>query len=99
MGDESVIDTSKDRYGPVSFLVTLVHILVVDFLMWIFIPYSIVLVLPVVLGYMAISAVIARGRGKVGQTGRGMLIGSLSGPLSLIIFIPVWAIAQAIGPI
>jgi hypothetical protein len=97
--DNSAIDTSKDRYGPVSFMVALLHILIVDLVMWIFIPNSMVLVLPGVLIYIAISALIAKGPGKIGQIGRGMFIGSLSGPLSLLIFIPVWIIAKAIGPI
>lgn len=66
-----------------------------------FIPYSIVFVLPVVLVYIAISAFVAWAwpSGVVGQLGRGMFIGSLSGPLSLIIFGAAWAIAHAIGPI
>lgn len=90
---------SDDRYGPLSFAVALAHILVVDGATWVLMPWSIVFVLPEALIYMAISAVIARGPGKVGQVGRGMLLGSLSGPLSLIVFISGWAIAHAIGPI
>lgn len=90
---------SKDRYGPLSFVVALVHILVVDGATWLSLPWSIVFVLPEVLVYMAIAAAIARRPGKVGQVGRGMLLGSLSGPVSLIVFIAVWAIAHALGPI
>jgi hypothetical protein len=99
VADSSAMDTSKNRYGPVSFVVALAHILIVVVFMWLLAPYSIVLVLPEVLVYMAFSAVLARGPGKIGQVGRGMLIGSLSGPLSVIIFVPVWIIAEAIGPI
>lgn len=62
-------------------------------------PYSIVFVLPVVLVYMAIAALITQARGPTGQIGRGMLIGSLSGPLSLLTFGAVWAIAHAMGPL
>ncbi|WP_324685430.1 hypothetical protein [Mycobacterium sp. 94-17] len=62
-------------------------------------PYSIVVVLPVVLVYMAISALVLRAPGRWGQVGRGMMIGSLSGPLSFLIFIPAFIVAQAIGPI
>jgi hypothetical protein len=58
-----------------------------------------VFVLPVVPIYMALAALATLASGKVGQIGRGMLGGSLSGPLSLIIFGTVWAIAAAIGPI
>jgi hypothetical protein len=101
MTDESAIDLTKNRYGPVSFLVAVAHILVVDLATWLYIPLFIleVFALPVLLVYMAIAGLIAKRPGKVGQAGRGMLIGSLSGPLTLIIFIPAWIIAQAIGHI
>lgn len=88
-------------YGPVSFLVALAHILVIDFATWLFMPWLILvlLALPVLLVYLGISVVVARAGGKTGQIGRGMLWGSLSAPLSVLIFVPVWLIAQAIGPI
>lgn len=35
----------------------------------------------------------------MGQVGREMMIGSLSGPISLLIFIPTFIVAHAIGPI
>lgn len=99
MTENSTTGTSDSRYGPVTFLVAVLHVFVVEFTTWLFMPYSVVLVLPAVLVYIAISALIARVPGRVGQVGCGMFIGSLSGPLSLIIFVPVWLIAQAIGPI
>ncbi len=80
-------------------MVALLHILIVDLAGWIFIPCSIVLVLPGVLIYIAISALIARGPGKIGQVGRGIFVGSLSGPLSLLVVIPIWIIAKAVGRI
>jgi hypothetical protein len=88
-----------DRYGPVTFVVAQVHIFIVGLLMWLLIPYSVVLVLPAVLVYMAISALIAMNQRKLGQVGRGMLIGSASAPLSAILFGLVLVIAKAIGPI
>ncbi|OBH62909.1 hypothetical protein A5686_01800 [Mycobacterium sp. E2479] len=90
---------SKSRYGPVAFVVAVLHIFIVEFATWLFMPYSIVFVLPVVLIYMAISALVMLAPGTMGQIGRGMLIGSLSGPISLLIFGALWAIAAAIGPI
>ncbi|ASX02956.1 hypothetical protein [Mycobacterium intracellulare] len=101
MTGEPTISASPFRYGPVTFLVATLHVFVVELATWLFIPYSIVFVLPVVLVYLAISAFVAWAwpSGVVGQLGRGMVIGSLSGPLSLIIFGVAWAIAQAIGPI
>ncbi|ORB73532.1 hypothetical protein [Mycobacterium scrofulaceum] len=74
----------------------------VDLVTWLFVlpmwPLVIV-VLPVTLSYIGIGAVIARASGRWGQIGRGMMIGSLSGPLSLLIFIPAFVLANAIGPI
>lgn len=98
----SGVPLPNDRYGPLTFAVAIVHIFVVDLVTWLFVlpmwPYVIV-VLPLTLAYIAISALIARAPGRWGQIGWGMLIGSLSGPLSLLIFIPGFIIAGAIGPI
>ncbi|OBI37809.1 hypothetical protein [Mycobacterium colombiense] len=99
MADEPVSPVSQSRYGPVAFGVAVLHVFIVEFTTWLFMPYSIVFVLPVVLIYMAIAALVMQASGTMGQIGRGMLIGSLSGPLSLLIFGAVWAIAHAIGPI
>ncbi|BCZ21635.1 hypothetical protein MYSE111917_06515 [Mycobacterium senriense] len=99
MADESVLPLSQSRYGPVTFGVAVLHVFIVEFTTWLFMPYSIVFVLPVVLVYMAIAALVMQASGTVGQIGRGMLIGSLSGPLSLLIFGALWAIAHAVGPI
>lgn len=101
MTGDPTIGTPRLGYGPVTFLVATLHVFVVELATWLFIPYSIVFVLPVVLVYIAISAFVAWAwpSGVVGQLGRGMVIGSLSGPLSLIIFGAAWAIAQAIGPV
>lgn len=99
MADESLTPMPNSLYGPVTFVVAALHVFIVEFATWIFMPYSVVFVLPVVLIYMAISALVMLAPGTVGQIGRGMLIGSLSGPLSMLIFGAVWAVAQAIGPI
>ncbi|MCV7396844.1 hypothetical protein H5P32_19990 [Mycobacterium paraseoulense] len=94
-----MVGASNTSYGPLTFLVAVLHIFVVEFATWLFMPYSIVFVLPIVLIYMAIAALAMRAPGMIGQIGRGTLIGSLSGPLSLIIFGAAWAIAHAIGPL
>lgn len=101
MTGEAAISSSQIRYGPLTFWVAMLHIFVVEFATWFLIPYSIVLVLPAVLVYMAISAFVAWAwaPGVVSQICRGMFIGSSSGPLSLLTFISVWGIAKAIGPI
>jgi hypothetical protein len=102
MTDDSTMRVSNYRYGPLTFAVAIVHVFVVDLTTWLFVlpmwPF-VFIVLPITLAYVAISALIARAPGRWGQVGRGMMIGSLSGPLSLLIFIPAFIIAQAIGPI
>lgn len=82
MTGDPTIGTPRLGYGPVTFLVATLHVFVVELATWLFIPYSIVFVLPVVLVYIAISAFVAWAwpSGVVGQLGRGMVIGSLSGP-------------------
>lgn len=101
MTDKATSHISADRYGPRTFSLVLVHIFVVELATWLLMPYSIVFVLPVVLVYMAIAAFLAWAwpPGAVGRLGRAMFIGSLSGPLSLILFGTAFAIAHAIGPL
>lgn len=91
--------SSATSYGAVGFAAALANTLVLDFVTCVFLPwlYLAVLVLPILLVDVLISAVVSRYGGKVGQAGRGMLIGCLSGPLSLIIFIPAIIVVTAIG--
>lgn len=102
MTDEPLAGTSNDRYGLLTFAVAIAHVFVVDLGTWLFVLPMwplVLIVLPVTLVYVGIGGLIARTSGRSGQIGRGMMIGSLSGPLSLLIFIPAFAIAGAIGPI
>lgn len=101
MTGKETMHTSMGLYGPLTFAVAMLHIFVVELATWLFMPYSIVFVLPVVLIYMAVAAFLAWAwpSGVVGRLGRAMFIGSLSGPLSLILFGAAFAIAHAIGPI
>ncbi|MGV0742285.1 hypothetical protein [Mycolicibacterium sp. XJ870] len=67
---------------------------------WIFLPWIVVAIfflVPFFLVVLASSAVVARRPGKVGQAGNGIFIGTLSGPLSLLIFIPAFLVASATG--
>jgi hypothetical protein len=99
MVSASSITSATNRYGAVGFIAALANTLVLDFTTWVFLPwlYLAVLMLPILLVDLMISAVVARYGGKVGQAGRGMLIGCLSGPLSLIIFIPALLLVTAVG--
>lgn len=99
MVSASPITSATDRYGAVSFAAALANTLVLDFVAWVFLPWLMmaVLVVPILLVDVLISVVISRASGKVGQAGRGMLVGCLSAPLSLIIFIPAIVLVTAIG--
>lgn len=99
MSGDAAVKTRPTRYGPLSFTVAVFHLCIVEFATWLLLPYSLVFVLPPVLVYMAIAALIALASGRIGQIGRGMLLGSLSAPLSMIVFGAAWAAAHAIGPI
>jgi hypothetical protein len=101
MAEGLVIDPSMTRYGPVGFAAAMVNILVLEFVTWLFIPYLTLAIfaLPAILVDLAVSAILSKRAGKLGQAGRGMLIGCISAPLSLVIFIPAIIIAHAIGPI
>ncbi|WP_346425763.1 hypothetical protein [Mycobacterium sp. IS-1264] len=102
MTEESVIDTSKSRYGPISFVAAFANVFVVEVVTWLFVlpmPPLALIVFPASLVYTVLCAVVVKAPGKIGQAGRGMLVGSLAGPLSLIIFIPAFIIAHAVGPI
>jgi hypothetical protein len=101
MAEGLVIDPSTTRYGPVGFAAAMVNILVLEVVTWLFIPWLILafFALPVILVDLAVSAMLARCAGKRGQAGRGMLIGCISAPVSLVIFIPAIIIAHEIGPI
>lgn len=91
------------RYGPLTFTAAAANIFVSNLYTWLLAPYSIIgfpiLLLPPVLLDVAIAAILAWRPGKLGQIGRGMLIGLLSLPVALVVFIAGFAVAKAIGPI
>lgn len=100
MTDNETMHTSMGLYGPLTFAVAMVHVFAVGLATWLFVlpmwPF-VFIVLPITLAYIGVSALVARAPGRRGQVGRGMMIGSLSGPLSLLVFIPAFIIAGAIG--
>ncbi|QZH62984.1 hypothetical protein K1X22_06425 [Mycolicibacterium farcinogenes] len=91
-----------DRYGGVGFLAAILNITLLEAVTWIFASWWMIalVVSPVlVLIDLAIAAIAAKGRGKIGQIGRGMKIGCIAAPLSLVIFIPIFLVAHAFGPV
>lgn len=94
--------TTGGRYGPAGFAAAIVNMFALEFLTWVFMLawYMLpVIVLPAVIIDALIAYGLTRGHGTVAQVGRGMLFGCIAAPLTILIFIPAWIIAKAIGPI
>lgn len=75
-------------------------IFVVELITWIFLPWIVVAIfflVPFFLIVLAVSATLVRRPGKVGQAGRGVFVGTLSGPLSLVVFVPSFLLAGTMG--
>ncbi len=103
---DSGLSTSAMRhsYGPASFMAALSSILATEFAAWATaVPYVIAAVIYVLPSLLVVDAVVyvlvATRSGKFGQVGRGILIGSLSVPISFVVFTAGFIIAKAIGPI
>jgi hypothetical protein len=103
MENDSTAGAAKDRYGPASFVAALVNMFVVEFATWIFLPWmtflAFLFVLPVLVVDLVPAAVLAIRPGKLGQVGRGMLIGWISAPVSMAAFSVGVIVARAIGAI
>jgi hypothetical protein len=86
-------------YGPAAFLAALVNILAVETAVWMFLPWFVlaVFVLPLLLIDLAVAAVLKARPGTAGQIGRGMLIGLISAPMTLAVFLPGLLLAEAVG--
>ncbi|WP_193044296.1 hypothetical protein [Mycolicibacterium baixiangningiae] len=86
-------------YGPAAFLAALANIVVVEIAVWTVLPWFvlIIFVVPLLLLDLAAAAVLKRRPGAAGQIGHGMLIGLISAPLTVIVFLPGLLLAQAAG--
>lgn len=80
---------AADRYGPASFLAAVATMAVVEIFIVVWLPYGWILSLYDVglasLLVLPTGFFLTRGRGKVAQVGRGMLIGYLAAPLTVAI--------------
>ncbi|BCO33847.1 hypothetical protein [Mycobacterium heckeshornense] len=104
MQKSSLTGTAKDRYGVKSFLAALVTSLAVEIPAWAAAMYYVlplfIYVLPALAVIdLAVYSLLAKRPGTAGQIGRGILIGSLSVPLSAVVFTVGFIVAHAIGPI
>jgi hypothetical protein len=91
---------AESRYGRAGFAAASVNILLLEFLTAV-LMLSWYMLLFILLPVLIVNALLAygltRGRGAVAQVGRGMLIGCISAPLTILIVIPAWFVARAIG--
>jgi hypothetical protein len=80
-------------------LAALTNILVVEVAVWLFLPWFVlaVFVLPLLLIDLAMAAILRARPGTAGQIGRGMMIGLISAPMTLAVFLPGLLLAQAMG--
>ena len=66
---------------------------------WYFLPWFTLAVfaLPILLVDLALGVVLVKRSGVVGQVGRGMLIGLIAAPMTLLIFLPGLLLVQQLG--
>jgi len=89
----------KPVYGPVTFVAALGNILLVEFCVWVFLPWFVlaVYVVPLLLIDLVVAAVLKARPGVWGEVGRGMMIGLIAVPAALAFFLPGFLIVQALG--
>jgi hypothetical protein len=96
---ESTTDPSPQRYGPITFVAALGNSLLVGLATWYFLPWFALalFVLPILLVDLALGAFLATRSGAMGQLGRGMLVGLITAPVTLLIFLPGLLLVQELG--
>jgi hypothetical protein len=96
---ESTTDPSAQRYGPITFVAALGNSLLVGLGTWYFLPWFAlaVFVLPVLLVELALGVFLATRSGTMGQLGRGMLVGLITAPMTLLVFLPGLLLVQELG--
>ncbi|MGE2832692.1 hypothetical protein [Mycobacterium sp. SMC-4] len=99
MTNQSERQALKPGYSPVTFLSALVNILVVEFALWTVLPWFLltIYVLPLLLIDLVVAGVLNSRPGTAGQIGRGLLIGLIAAPLTLVVFVPGLWLAQGLG--
>lgn len=83
--------------GPVTFLAALANILLVNMAFWVVLPWYLLTLylLPLLLVDLLVAAVLRSRPGTFGQIGRGMLVGLLTVPAGLAVFLPLLGLMQA----
>lgn len=91
---------ATSKYGPAGFVAALLHIFVVNFVSLVLVVFAFPVLLyfaPILFGDLLVSVVLTTRPAKLGQIGRGMLIGWLSAPVSVVLFVSVFIAGKAIG--
>ncbi|MBB2989677.1 hypothetical protein FHR72_001140 [Mycolicibacterium iranicum] len=93
------LSSTESRYGPASFGAALANIVLIEFTMWVFTPWWLLAVymLPLLLVNLVLAVLLERRGGIPGQIGRGMLIGLLSVPAALVLFLPGFMLALGLN--
>lgn len=89
----------QPAHGPVAFAAALVNIVIVELAVWVVLPWLALAfyVLPLLVIDLGVALVLKSRRGASAQVGRGMLIGLLAAPISLVLFVPGLWLTQALG--
>ena len=89
------------RYGPAGFTAAIVTVTALEVLSWVYLLWGWYLLPVVVLPAVALDLLIGYGltrmSGAAAQVGRGMVIGGIAAPLTVLLFIPCWLAAGALG--
>lgn len=98
MVSDSEARSRADGYGPRGFAAALMNILVIEFIAWALMPwvYLIFFLAPLLILDFAVSVFLATRRGTLCEIGRGMLIGCIAGPTSLVFFVPMYLLVAAV---
>lgn len=100
MTNKSPAELSTNRYSPLTFVATLLNILVLNSALWVLFIWTFwgyELLLPLLLADFVMSAGFNVLSGPFGRVGRGMLLAWISVPTSLFIFGTGLAAANALG--
>ena len=86
-------------YGPATFVAALVNILIVEVALWLTVPWIALAVFvgPLLVVDVVVAAILTSRSGTLAQVGRGMLIGLIAAPATLVVFLPGFFLAQALG--
>lgn len=93
------LSSTESHNGPASFGAALANIVLIEFSLWLFVPWLLLAVymLPPLLVNLVVAVLLKRRGGIPGQIGRGMLIGLLSVPAALVLFLPGFMLALGLN--